>query len=90
MYTFSYKIKCCFIDDNDKPQHYIATGLGLANSYTEAAHSLEEQYGDEIIEILSIYLMDTSHIIALPEEVVEDYKLKEFPDIEYQQPIKKE
>lgn len=86
MYVFSYKLRCDFYENNEH-ESYIATGLGLADSYTEAMQKLDEQYGDEITEVLSLYLMDSAAVIALPETVVEDYKSKDFPDIEYQQPI---
>lgn len=86
MNVFSYKLRCDYYEKNEH-QSYIATGLGLAEDYIEAMKQLDETYGNEITEVLSLYLMDTAHVIALPETVVEDYKSKEFPDIEYQQSI---
>lgn len=86
MYIFSYKLRCDFYEDSEY-KSYIATGLGFADSYIEAMEKLDEQYDSEITEVLSLYLMDSAAVIALPDAVVEDYKSKEFPDIEYQQTI---
>lgn len=86
MYVFSYKLKCDYYN-GDIIDSYIATGLGIAEDYVEAMQQLNKQYGDEITEVLSIYLMDSAAVIALPEAAVEDYKSKDFPDIEYQQPL---
>lgn len=86
MYVFSYKVRCDYYEHNEH-ESYTATGLGMAEDYVEAMQQLDKQYGDEITEVLSLYLMDSNHVIALPQEVVEDYKSKEFPDIEYQQII---
>lgn len=80
MYVFSYKIRAYDFDDH---KNYTTCGLGFADSYADAAEQLERQFGKDIVEILSLYLMEESNIIALPEEVVEDYKATDFPDITY-------
>lgn len=85
-YTFSYKIRCDYLDGMT-PHAYTATGLGFCRDWSEAADLLYQQYGEELTEILSLYLMEGSAIIALPAQVVEDYKNTEFPDVDYQEAI---
>lgn len=85
-YIFSYKIRCDYVEGITS-HTYTATGLGFCRDWAEAMDYLYQQYGEELTEVLSLYLMEGAAVIALPENIVEDYKNTEFPDIEYQKNI---
>lgn len=85
--VFSFKVTA-YNTDND--YYSEVCGLGLANTYTEAANYLENYFGDELISIDNITLLEDENLIFLPKKVVEDYKKTEFPSIEYENKIDKE
>lgn len=85
-YIFTYKIRCDYYDDPHSCA-YTATGLGFCRSWGDAMDCLEQEYGEEMTEVLSLFLLEGESIIALPEKVVEDYKNTEFPSVAYQENI---
>lgn len=83
MYVFSYKVKITYEVEDSHYKSFTSTGLGFAENFSDAAAKLESVYGDELDEILSLVLLEPSEVISLPENVVEDYKNQDFPDLNY-------
>lgn len=56
-----YKVKC--IIPNREEDTQTEEGIVSANTYTEAAHILEEFYGSDLIEILLLRYVDEKILI---------------------------
>lgn len=70
MYPFYFKVKYSSeVDNADMTE----TGLGLAENYSEAMKIIENRYGNDIIAVERLELLETDTLITLPEEVCKNY-----------------
>lgn len=87
-YPFYFKVRVC---DSEKPdKEYISTGLGLSNSYAEAARQIEEYYGPELIAIEHLAAQEESDLIFLPEPSCLEYVKAVNPSIDFEQEVFKD
>lgn len=70
-------------------KEYISTGLGLSNSYAEAAKQIEEYYGPELIAIEHLAAQEESNLIFLPEASCLEYINSSCPSIDFEQEVPK-
>ena len=56
----------------DNKSEYLESGMGICESYADAAHILEKKYGDEIIAIKHMKLFEEDCVITLPTETLEE------------------
>lgn len=84
-YPFAYTVKCYTPSDEFNPQgeYWFSHGVGIAESYSDAADKLERHFGDELIEINHLELFAECDIIPLPKTAIEAYKKADFPDLDF-------
>ena len=54
------------------------SGMGLANSFTEAAKTIEDYYGLDLQTILNLTLYEENSLILLPQDVIKKYEQEEY------------
>lgn len=82
-YPFTYVVVYCYYDENIKDNKYFReAGAGFADNYAEAAHILEETFGEDLVRIINIFLMESSDLIRLPEEYINVIENETFKPIE--------
>lgn len=64
-YPFTYKVT--FLTDDYKKEN-TRCGIGFADSFTSAAEIIEDYYGNTLLSIDRIYLMEEGNLIEIPEE----------------------
>lgn len=70
-YPFTYAVIYYDYDETIKKNKYFReTGIGFADNYAEAAHILEDAFGEDLIRIINIFLMDSGELMQLPEEYI--------------------
>lgn len=79
MFPFTYSVVTInpFMDEEE---YNLESGMGLANSYSEAANYLEAYYGNDLVRITNLMLHEESNLITLPHEVVKNYEKDEEDD----------
>lgn len=74
---FPYSYTAVIYDEYDEINHISQykreSGMGLAESFSEAVKQLEEYYGDDLISIKHLELFEENNVILLPEHVIENY-----------------
>lgn len=82
-HPFTYMVVYYDYDENIKKDKYFReAGIGFADNYAEAAHILEEMYGEDLVRIINIFLMESSGLIRLPEEFISVIEDEAFKSIE--------
>ena len=82
-YPFTYVVVYYYYDkDTKKNKYFREAGIGFAENYAEAAHMLEEMYGEDLVRIINIFLMESSDLIRLPEESISMIEDEAFKPIE--------
>ena len=70
-YPFTYVVVYYYYDkDTKKNKYFREAGIGFAENYAEAAHILEDTFGEDIVRIINIFLMDGGDLLRLPEEYI--------------------
>ena len=87
-YPFYFKVRLWSSENPDK--EYISTGLGLSNSYAEAARQIEEHYGPELIAIECLAAQEESNLIFLPETSCLEYIKANNPSVDFEQEVSKD
>ena len=87
-YPFYFKVRLWSSVTPDK--EYISTGLGLSNSYAEAARQIEEYYGPELIAIEYLAAQEESDLIFLPESSCLEYVSSACPSVDFEQEVFKD
>lgn len=86
-YPFYFKVRLWNSVAPDK--ECISTGLGLSNSYAEAARQIEEYYGPELIAIEHLVAQEESDLIFLPESSCLEYVNSACPSVDFEQKVPK-
>lgn len=73
MYPALFKAKYYDEYSNKKDKIESTQGLLFGTSYANAAHILEEYYGNALIQ-MELTLFEESSILELPEELIEQIK----------------
>ena len=82
-YPFTYVVVYYDYDkDTKKNKYFREAGIGFAGSYAEAAGILEESFGEDLIRIVNIFLMDGGDLLKLPEEYISVIENEIFEPIE--------
>ena len=82
-HPFTYMVVYYDYDENIKKDKYFReAGIGFAENYAEAAHIVEEMYGEDLVRIINIFLMESSGLIRLPEEFINMIEDEAFKSIE--------
>lgn len=85
MNIFAYKVLLYHYDEEERQTNYSRNcGLLVGDSWAEAANVLEEQFDNELDTILYLTQLDSTHVIGLPEEMVDKYMTTDFPDIDFE------
>ncbi len=70
-YPFTYVVIYYDYDETTKKNKYFReAGIGFADNYAEAAHMLEETFGEDLVRIVNIFLMESGDLLCLPEEYI--------------------
>ena len=64
-YPFTYTVQG--YDYSDTEGYYLESGVGICESFTDAADILEKRYGNELIAIKHLELYEDSTVITLPK-----------------------
>ena len=64
-YPFIYRVHLVF----DNNEYHVEHGIGFAESFTEAAEKLEKYYGNDLIAIQHIELLEENSLLPCPKEV---------------------
>lgn len=82
-YPFTYIVVYYYYDkDTKKNKYFREAGIGFAENYAEAAHILEDTFGEDLIRIVNIFLMDSGDLLRLPEEYINVIENEIFEPIE--------
>ena len=82
-YPFTYIVVYYYYDkDTKKNKYFRESGIGFAENYAEAAHILEDMFGEDLIRIVNIFLMDSGDLLRLPEEYINVIENEIFEPIE--------
>ena len=82
-HPFTYVVIYYDYNRNVKENKYFReAGIGFAENYAEAAHMLEEMYGEDLVRIINIFLMESSDLIRLPEKSISMIEDEAFEPIE--------
>lgn len=65
-YPFTYTVQG--YDYNDTEEYYLESGIGLCESFADAADILEKRYRNELIAIKHIELYEDNTVITLPKD----------------------
>jgi hypothetical protein len=74
MYPFSFVV----ILQEDEQEFVRETGMGFARNFADAAHLLEEYYGEDIISIKNLELYEDAPLLFLPDDVIQKYRDDKF------------
>lgn len=64
-YPFTYTVQG--YDYHDTEEYYLESGIGICESFKDAADILEQRYGNELIAIKHIELYEENTVITLPK-----------------------
>lgn len=82
-YPFTYVIVYYEHDAETKKNKYFReAGIGFADSYSQAASLLEETFGNDLVRIINIFLMEGGDLMRLPEEYIRAIENETFEPIE--------
>ena len=82
-YPFTYIVVYYYYDKDTKENKYFReSAIGFAENYAEAAHILEDTFGEDLIRIVNIFLMDSGDLLRLPEEYINVIENEIFEPIE--------
>lgn len=77
-YPFTFT---AIINDPSVPSEFCReSGTGFCDSFTEAAKHIEDYYGEELITIKNLTLLEETSVIILPEETVKLYEETDYAD----------
>jgi len=83
-YPFAYTIQGGYSYETE--EYYLESGIGLCESFANAANILEKRYGNELIAIKHLELYEDSTVITLPkgtfDEVVDCLESDECFEVE--------
>ena len=85
-FVFTFKIKSY---SKDEEIIYTHTGVGFAESFTDAVSQIEDFFEDELCEIMELTLHDREKLIFLPEKAYNEYRNEAFPSITFAKKEKK-
>ena len=70
MYPFTYKVT--YLNNFNTPSTTETIGgMGFAKNYANAAKKIENYYGDDLISIDKIFLLDEASVLELPTDIIE-------------------
>ena len=58
---------------NNKSTYVRESGFGLTTSFTDAMIQLETYYGEDLIKVLHLELLEENDLIIMPESYVKEY-----------------
>ena len=67
-YPFTYTIQGY---DYETEKYYLESGVGICESFADAANILDKRYGSELIVIKHLKLFEEDSVIPLPTEAFE-------------------
>lgn len=78
-YPFTYTVVLC---DNlsGNNQYARESGMAFCTSYADAAAQIEEYYGEDLLSIKHLMLLEETSLIILPEQTIKDYVEAEYCD----------
>lgn len=75
--TYPYIFEICIFEDSDN-EYRLYSGVGFADSFAEAARHLEEGWGNSLISIKHLELLEESNFILLPWEVLHNVERDQY------------
>ena len=73
MFPFSYQVVITDCSAYSTDSYILESGMGICDSYSQAASYIENYYGDDLIQVRHLMLYEASELIVLPSNVIEDY-----------------
>ena len=78
-YPFTYTVVLC--DSLSGNNQYVReSGMAFCSSYADAAAEIEKYYGEDLLSIKHLMLLEESSLIILPEQTIKDYSEAEYCD----------
>lgn len=77
-YPFHYEV-IVLDPTNQTPKHFRESGMGFCENYTEAMNHIENFYGDDLIAVKHLELLEENNLIILPKQYINDYVKDDFP-----------
>ena len=78
-YPFTYTVVLC--DNLSGNNQYVReSGMAFCSSYADAAAQIEEYYGEDLLSIKHLMLLEETSLIILPEQTIKDYVEAEYCD----------
>lgn len=73
MYPYVFEVSCMNALDHNPETEY---GAGLAESYSDAMHYIEEYYGEDLLALKYLTLGEESDIILLSKEAKKEIEYR--------------
>lgn len=71
-YPFTYTVVLC--DSLSHDNKYVReSGMAFCSSYADAAAEIEKYYGEDLLFIKHLMLLEENSLIILPEQIIKDY-----------------
>lgn len=67
-YPFNFTVQCY---DYETEKYYLESGVGICESFADAANILDERYKNELIAVKHLELFEEDSIVTLPTETFE-------------------
>lgn len=80
-YPFSFEAVGFYAEDK---KYYKQCGMGVCESYADAAAQIEDYFQDELVRIDKIKLYEASNLIFLPREMIHKYDRSDIPSIDFE------
>ena len=74
MNPFSFKVISYFSDSNE---YRLYTGMGLAESFTDAMKQIENDFGFDLFRVKDLTLYEDSNLIYIAEDCIKHYETSE-------------
>lgn len=67
-YPFTYTVQGY---DYETEKYYLESGVGICESFADAANILDKRYGNELIAVKHLKLFEEDNVVTLPIETFE-------------------
>lgn len=84
-YPFSFEVICYCREYGDN-NYYKQYGMGICESYGDAAAQIEDYFGNDIVKINLIKLYEESKLIFLSKEMIQKYDRQDCPAVNFEIP----
>ena len=81
-YPFAFKVVVyAGFNENTDHKYGLASGMGFAKSFADAAEQVERFYGSDLISIKNLELFEESSLLLMTEENINYYRRCDYPTL---------